>query len=51
MPQMAPMNWTLLMVYFLMIFISYNMLNYFIFTYPVKTPIKSKIKTSVNWKW
>nr|AML25675.1 ATP synthase F0 subunit 8 [Histeridae sp. BMNH 1274739] len=51
MPQMAPMNWTLLMIYFLAIFISYNMVNYFIFKYPVKSSLKDKKETSINWKW
>nr|AML25786.1 ATP synthase F0 subunit 8 [Histeridae sp. BMNH 1274329] len=51
MPQMAPMNWAMLMIYFIMIFISYNLLNYFIFEYSVKTFMFKKSKSSVNWKW
>nr|AML25688.1 ATP synthase F0 subunit 8 [Histeridae sp. BMNH 1274743] len=51
MPQMAPMNWAMLMIYFIMIFISYNMLNYFIFKYPIKKSTSETTKKSINWKW
>nr|ALO76111.1 ATP synthase F0 subunit 8 [Ptilodactyla sp. PTY01] len=52
MPQMAPMNWTMLFITFCMIFLLFNSLNYFMFSYPVNT--QSNIKTNkftMNWKW
>nr|YP_010576537.1 ATP synthase F0 subunit 8 [Oulema tristis]UZN44091.1 ATP synthase F0 subunit 8 [Oulema tristis] len=51
MPQMAPLNWITLMIYFILLFYMFNMLNYFINVY---TPLKSKMSkksTHLNWKW
>nr|ADO60614.1 ATP synthase F0 subunit 8 [Omonadus floralis] len=51
MPQMAPLNWLTLMIYFIVIFMLINSLNFYSFIYtPKKTEIK-KIKSSTNWKW
>nr|UFK62171.1 ATP synthase F0 subunit 8 [Habroscelimorpha dorsalis dorsalis]UFK62184.1 ATP synthase F0 subunit 8 [Habroscelimorpha dorsalis media] len=52
MPQMAPMNWTMLYILFSVIFMLVNFLNYYIYT--VKSPTKKLSKfsfKSINWKW
>nr|YP_006504029.1 ATP synthase F0 subunit 8 [Nasutitermes triodiae]AFM92529.1 ATP synthase F0 subunit 8 [Nasutitermes triodiae] len=52
MPQMMPMEWTLLYLTFLMTFLMFNIMNYF-----AQLPSKqSKTKGSINihktnWKW
>nr|AXS66213.1 ATP synthase F0 subunit 8 [Cerambycidae sp. 1 KM-2017] len=51
MPQMAPMNWLALMFFFSMIFIMFNIMNYFSFYYNTKTSSKKQKKTSYSWKW
>nr|UAV86090.1 ATP synthase F0 subunit 8 [Philus pallescens] len=52
MPQMAPLNWIILMFMFIMIFKLFNCLNYFSFFYypSTKTTILKK-KSPFNWKW
>nr|ALO76497.1 ATP synthase F0 subunit 8 [Omalium rivulare] len=52
MPQMAPMNWLTLFIFFIMIFMIFNSMNYFSFIYNNKlsTNIKTS-KISTNWKW
>nr|ALO70404.1 ATP synthase F0 subunit 8 [Bolitobius castaneus] len=52
MPQMAPMSWLTLFIYFVMIFIFFNLINYFSFSYKPKTFsfMASKIN-KINWKW
>nr|YP_009971711.1 ATP synthase F0 subunit 8 [Thesaurus albertalleni]QNG56421.1 ATP synthase F0 subunit 8 [Thesaurus albertalleni] len=51
MPQMAPLSWLTLFFFFLSIFILYNIMNYFSFTYPIKTSKMSKLTIKTNWKW
>nr|AYQ19122.1 ATP synthase F0 subunit 8 [Erotylinae sp. 4 ACP-2013] len=51
MPQMAPLNWTMLFIYFIIIFFSVNVLNYFSFIYPVKFKKITKKLIQINWKW
>nr|APX39917.1 ATP synthase F0 subunit 8 [Hydrothassa fairmairei] len=51
MPQMMPLNWLILMFYFLIIFMMFNIMNYFMFYYNIKS-LKNKSKTIIyNWKW
>nr|QVM79260.1 ATP synthase F0 subunit 8 [Vesperus sanzi] len=50
MPQMAPLNWLLLMLLFILIFKMFNCLNYYAFIYKTKFMIK-KISLKYNWKW
>nr|WRQ18124.1 ATP synthase F0 subunit 8 [Coproporus sp.] len=51
MPQMAPLNWTLLFIFFIIIFILFNIMNYYSLNYQPKT-YKSKMKNFlINWKW
>nr|QHD19768.1 ATP synthase F0 subunit 8 [Rodolia quadrimaculata] len=50
MPQMMPLNWSLLMIYFILIFILINIFLYFNFNYQNKK-IKKTYKTSLKWMW
>nr|AML25773.1 ATP synthase F0 subunit 8 [Hydrophilidae sp. BMNH 1274306] len=52
MPQMAPINWLILFIMFIMIFILFNSMNYFSFKYPTKTFLSHKMNKNIfNWKW
>nr|ARH54497.1 ATP synthase F0 subunit 8 [Micrambe villosus] len=51
MPQMAPLSWLLLFIFFSMIFMLYNLSNFFMFLYSVKESNKSKINIKTNWQW
>nr|UPU95834.1 ATP synthase F0 subunit 8 [Monochroa sp.] len=53
MPQMMPINWMISFFFFIIIFIIFNIMNYYIFLYKnniknnfSSTPIKNQI-----WKW
>nr|YP_009351784.1 ATP synthase F0 subunit 8 [Atlantitermes oculatissimus]AQP28353.1 ATP synthase F0 subunit 8 [Atlantitermes sp. D TB-2017]AQP30664.1 ATP synthase F0 subunit 8 [Atlantitermes oculatissimus] len=52
MPQMMPMEWTLLYITFLMTFLMFNIMNYF-----SQSPNKQKTMKKIinihktNWKW
>nr|ALO77336.1 ATP synthase F0 subunit 8 [Chirotenon longimanus] len=51
MPQMAPLNWLSLFMFFIVIFFIFNIYNFYSF---LPTPPKKIIKkksTSINWKW
>nr|WKU83860.1 ATP synthase F0 subunit 8 [Chalcosyrphus chalybeus] len=53
MPQMAPMNWLSLFLLFTLIFIFFNIMNYFIYN-PMTPKSKNLNKiniNSMNWKW
>nr|YP_010570513.1 ATP synthase F0 subunit 8 [Pyrocoelia analis]UEN67844.1 ATP synthase F0 subunit 8 [Pyrocoelia analis]UZG66110.1 ATP synthase F0 subunit 8 [Pyrocoelia analis] len=49
MPQMGPLNWFMLMIYFSMLMLMYNTFIYSMFSYTIKNQKKNKIK--MNWKW
>nr|ARH55199.1 ATP synthase F0 subunit 8 [Silpha tyrolensis] len=51
MPQMAPMNWLMLFLMFIMIFLLFNSMNYFSFKYPIKKTSVTKNISKINWKW
>nr|ARH54898.1 ATP synthase F0 subunit 8 [Bruchidius cisti] len=51
MPQMAPLNWLSLMIFFIMIFFIFNIMNFYSFSYPVKKNNFEKKITKFNWKW
>nr|YP_009492420.1 ATP synthase F0 subunit 8 [Dorysthenes paradoxus]AWI69837.1 ATP synthase F0 subunit 8 [Dorysthenes paradoxus] len=51
MPQMSPLNWLSLFMFFIAMFIVFNSMNYFSFTYPVKKLDTKKMKSKFNWKW
>nr|URT60675.1 ATP synthase F0 subunit 8 [Bullanga florida] len=52
MPQMSPLSWWMLFIYFMLLMLMFATMNYYIFFYqPQKSDsIKLKIK-SMNWKW
>nr|AXS66153.1 ATP synthase F0 subunit 8 [Tenebrionoidea sp. 3 KM-2017] len=51
MPQMAPLNWLMLMIYILMFFLILNSMIYFINKINlINNENQSKIK-KINWKW
>nr|AND96723.1 ATP synthase F0 subunit 8 [Onthophagus rhinolophus] len=51
MPQMAPINWLTLLIYFSMIFMIFNAMNFFSFNYNIKIFYFKKNKKLLNWKW
>uniref|UniRef100_A0AAU7GJG9 ATP synthase complex subunit 8 n=1 Tax=Cardipennis shaowuensis TaxID=342701 RepID=A0AAU7GJG9_9CUCU len=51
MPQMAPMNWVSLYIFFSFLLLLLIVFNYYMFLY---TPLKMKIikkEKKINWKW
>nr|AOY39123.1 ATP synthase F0 subunit 8 [Georissidae sp. BMNH 840458] len=52
MPQMAPLNWTLMLIMFSLTFILYNIMNFYSLKYNYKNMnlYNNKIKF-INWKW
>nr|YP_009434128.1 ATP synthase F0 subunit 8 [Hycleus marcipoli]APB02781.1 ATP synthase F0 subunit 8 [Hycleus marcipoli] len=51
MPQMAPLNWLSLLVYFIMIFMTLNSFNFYMFLYQQNpNKLTPKFKTKINWK-
>nr|WKU84044.1 ATP synthase F0 subunit 8 [Ocyptamus priscilla] len=53
MPQMAPISWLFLFMFFTMIFILFNIMNYYIYS-PMTSKSKNFTKInshSMNWKW
>nr|ARH54380.1 ATP synthase F0 subunit 8 [Gastrallus laevigatus] len=51
MPQMAPLSWTLLFIYFTIIFLTINPLNFFNFKYYPNKKLMTKQEFKINWKW
>nr|YP_010615466.1 ATP synthase F0 subunit 8 [Dodona dipoea]WAT94136.1 ATP synthase F0 subunit 8 [Dodona dipoea] len=53
MPQMMPINWILSFLFFIIIFILFNIMNYYIFNYNFFKKINNfkKINKNMNWKW
>nr|YP_009176412.1 ATP synthase F0 subunit 8 [Cryptolestes ferrugineus]YP_009176425.1 ATP synthase F0 subunit 8 [Cryptolestes pusillus]ALI86990.1 ATP synthase F0 subunit 8 [Cryptolestes ferrugineus]ALI87006.1 ATP synthase F0 subunit 8 [Cryptolestes pusillus] len=51
MPQMAPLSWLTLFFYFTLIFILFNIMNYYSFMYQVKKERVLSMKKKINWKW
>nr|QTT60870.1 ATP synthase F0 subunit 8 [Potthastia sp. XL1561] len=54
MPQMAPISWLILFLFFSITLILFNILNYYCFSY--KNVLSSENKNSLNlqslnWKW
>nr|YP_007025984.1 ATP synthase F0 subunit 8 [Chrysopa pallens]AFL65888.1 ATP synthase F0 subunit 8 [Chrysopa pallens] len=52
MPQMSPLNWWFLFIYFIILLIMFTIINYYIFIY--SSPMSEKnifLKKSLNWKW
>nr|QZK22250.1 ATP synthase F0 subunit 8 [Amitermes sp. WA_042] len=52
MPQMMPMEWTMLYITFLATFLMFNIMNYFMQSPNTQTKTKKTISThKINWKW
>nr|AXS66593.1 ATP synthase F0 subunit 8 [Curculionoidea sp. 24 KM-2017] len=52
MPQMSPLNWLSLYTFFFIIFLMFNIINFFIFKYPSPSHSqKSLMIKKLNWKW
>nr|WEA76606.1 ATP synthase F0 subunit 8 [Parnassius phoebus] len=52
MPQMMPINWLLSFFFFIMIFILFNIMNYYIFNNFKKLfYFNKKNFKNMNWKW
>nr|APX40658.1 ATP synthase F0 subunit 8 [Mantura chrysanthemi] len=51
MPQMMPLNWVTLMIFFIFIFYCFNISNYFMFLNMKDKLISKKKKINLNWKW
>nr|AXS64959.1 ATP synthase F0 subunit 8 [Coleoptera sp. 5 KM-2017] len=51
MPQMAPLNWILLSLLFIFLFIMMIILNYYIFLYTPINMTKIPLISSKSWKW
>nr|YP_009538081.1 ATP synthase F0 subunit 8 [Limenitis cleophas]AYN60863.1 ATP synthase subunit 8 [Limenitis cleophas] len=54
MPQMMPINWIFSLIFFISIFIIFNIMNYFIFKYKNINYInknKKSLKNNFYWKW
>nr|YP_009350445.1 ATP synthase F0 subunit 8 [Nasutitermes octopilis]AQP27069.1 ATP synthase F0 subunit 8 [Nasutitermes octopilis] len=52
MPQMMPMEWTLLYITFLSTFLMFNIMNYFAQLPNKKSSAKESININkTNWKW
>nr|WHN78890.1 ATP synthase F0 subunit 8 [Scopelodes kwangtungensis] len=53
MPQMMPINWIFLFIFSIFIFITFNILNYYIFYVKINNNFKLINKKFKNliWKW
>nr|AIZ02932.1 ATP synthase F0 subunit 8 [Tirumala limniace]APL97264.1 ATP synthase F0 subunit 8 [Tirumala limniace] len=54
MPQMMPINWILSLLLFILLFIIFNMMNYFIFNNKHSSNNINKMyfkKKNILWKW
>nr|YP_009123221.1 ATP synthase F0 subunit 8 [Heliconius sara]AJM69967.1 ATP synthase F0 subunit 8 [Heliconius sara] len=54
MPQMMPINWMMSLLFFIIIFIFFMVMNYFIFNYKINFNLKKINKYNFNknsWKW
>nr|UGN61631.1 ATP synthase F0 subunit 8 [Cryptocercus banshanmenensis] len=52
MPQMMPMSWTILFMFFSMTFMLFNFMNYFMYNPTKKKLLQKKMKIEEKiWKW
>nr|YP_009691890.1 ATP synthase F0 subunit 8 [Pterolophia sp. ZJY-2019]QEG58696.1 ATP synthase F0 subunit 8 [Pterolophia sp. ZJY-2019] len=51
MPQMAPLNWLTLFIFFIFLFMIFNIKNYYIIFYTPKVSLTKKKLLKFNWKW
>nr|YP_010292314.1 ATP synthase F0 subunit 8 [Eochroa trimenii]ULO26039.1 ATP synthase F0 subunit 8 [Eochroa trimenii] len=54
MPQMMPINWMFSFIFFISIFLIFNIMNYYIFNFNMKLNKNLKDKKMIKdsyWKW
>nr|YP_010580959.1 ATP synthase F0 subunit 8 [Monochamus saltuarius]UZT27182.1 ATP synthase F0 subunit 8 [Monochamus saltuarius] len=51
MPQMAPLSWLTLFLFFVSIYLIFNIMNFYSFNYLIKSSKKIKKSIFYNWKW
>uniref|UniRef100_UPI003002517D ATP synthase F0 subunit 8 n=1 Tax=Astyliasula major TaxID=2908877 RepID=UPI003002517D len=52
MPQMMPLNWLMLFMFFSILMILFNIMNYYIFINKNPSKIKPKMFMKImTWKW
>nr|UFZ13898.1 ATP synthase F0 subunit 8 [Neochauliodes umbratus] len=52
MPQMAPLNWLILFIFFIILFIMFNIMNYFTISPNPESSSSYNLKNySLTWKW
>nr|QJF46454.1 ATP synthase F0 subunit 8 [Hydrelia parvulata] len=53
MPQMMPINWLISFILFVLIFLIFNIMNYYIMNtnFLTKNIINKTSKKNFNWKW
>nr|YP_009517339.1 ATP synthase F0 subunit 8 [Histia rhodope]AXO78690.1 ATP synthase F0 subunit 8 [Histia rhodope]UNO31874.1 ATP synthase F0 subunit 8 [Histia rhodope] len=54
MPQMMPINWILSLLFFILIFIMFNIMNYYIFNSKINNSNIKSFPQKTNlliWKW
>nr|ARH53808.1 ATP synthase F0 subunit 8 [Dinoderus minutus] len=51
MPQMAPLNWLMLFLFFTLILISMNSMNFFNFLYKTSNKKNEMEMKKNSWKW
>nr|YP_010327093.1 ATP synthase F0 subunit 8 [Niphonyx segregata]UNP54356.1 ATP synthase F0 subunit 8 [Niphonyx segregata] len=53
MPQMMPINWLISFFFFLLIYLIFNIMNYYIFNTKIskKNNIMNLKLKNFNWKW
>nr|AMX74007.1 ATP synthase F0 subunit 8 [Scydosella musawasensis] len=51
MPQMMPMNWIIMYMIFILIFLFCNTLNYFLILNKISTLKTNLLNKNINWKW
>nr|ASL05709.1 ATP synthase F0 subunit 8 [Monochamus sartor urussovii]UZT27195.1 ATP synthase F0 subunit 8 [Monochamus sartor urussovii]WDE75824.1 ATP synthase F0 subunit 8 [Monochamus sartor urussovii] len=51
MPQMAPLSWLILFLFFILTYLIFNIMNFYSFNYMIKSTKKIKSSLSYNWKW
>nr|YP_009528968.1 ATP synthase F0 subunit 8 [Ophraella communa]AST14955.1 ATP synthase F0 subunit 8 [Ophraella communa] len=51
MPQMMPLYWLNLMMFFILVFFLFNNQNYYNLMYNFKLQKKTNLTLNFNWKW
>nr|UZG66045.1 ATP synthase F0 subunit 8 [Aquatica ficta] len=51
MPQMAPLSWLNLFIYYAMVFVMYNAMNYYWILYKNNEMKQTKKNKMISWKW